>query len=105
VSTLHAPSQCSPLTARKTHCAQLVERSVFRHDRPAPELEVEPEQHGESPATKRRLRNLLDVTGLLGRLEELPGREATEEEILRVHTPEYLARIKSESESGGDEGD
>ena len=26
---------------------------------------VEPEQHGESPATKRRLRNLLDVTGLL----------------------------------------
>jgi acetoin utilization deacetylase AcuC-like enzyme len=65
---------------------------------------VEPEQHGESPATKRRLRNVLDVTGLLGQMIELDGREATEEEILRVHTPEYLARIKRESEEGGGDG-
>ena len=49
---------------------------------------VEPEQHGESPATKRRLRNLLDVTGLLAQTTELPGRKATEEEILRVHHAE-----------------
>src|ERR1700710_180361 len=65
---------------------------------------VEPEQHGESPATKRRLRNLLDVTGLLERRLQLPGREATEEEILRVHTPAYLERIKRESEAGGGDG-
>jgi acetoin utilization deacetylase AcuC-like enzyme len=65
---------------------------------------VEPEQHGESPATKRRLRNLLDVTGLLAQTTELPGRKATEEEILRVHTPEYLERVKRESEEGGGDG-
>jgi acetoin utilization deacetylase AcuC-like enzyme len=65
---------------------------------------VEPEQHGESPATKRRLRNLLDVTGLLGQTVELSGREATEEEILRVHTPAYVERIKRESAAGGGDG-
>jgi acetoin utilization deacetylase AcuC-like enzyme len=65
---------------------------------------VEPEQHGESPATKRRLRNLLDVTGLLAQTTELPGRKATEEEILRVHTPEYLERVRRESEEGGGDG-
>ncbi len=65
---------------------------------------VEPEQHGESPATKRRLRNLLDVTGLLGEMTELPGRQATEEELLRVHTAEYVERVKRESEAGGGDG-
>jgi acetoin utilization deacetylase AcuC-like enzyme len=65
---------------------------------------VEPEQHGESPATKRRLRNLLDVTGLLDQTVAVPGRAATEEELTRVHTPEYVARIKRESEEGGGDG-
>ncbi|MGE5408684.1 MAG: class II histone deacetylase [Syntrophothermus sp.] len=65
---------------------------------------VEPEQHGESPATKRRLRNLLDVTGLLGQMVEIPGRAATEEELRRVHTAEYVERIKRESEEGGGDG-
>jgi len=65
---------------------------------------VEPEQHGESPATKRRLRNLLDVTGLLDEMVEIPGRKATEEELLRVHTREYVDRVKRESEEGGGDG-
>ncbi|MEZ5076704.1 MAG: hypothetical protein R2725_04610 [Solirubrobacterales bacterium] len=62
---------------------------------------VEPEQHGESPATKRRLRNLLDVTGLLAKTTAIPGRAATREELLYVHTPEYVDRIRAESEAGG----
>lgn len=65
---------------------------------------VEPEQHGESPATKRRLRNLLDVTGLLEKTVAIPGRKATDAEILRVHTPEYLERVKRESAEGGGDG-
>ncbi len=65
---------------------------------------VEPEQHGESAATKRRLRNLLEVTGLLGEMTEIPGRKATEEELLRVHTDEYVERVKAESEAGGGDG-
>jgi acetoin utilization deacetylase AcuC-like enzyme len=62
---------------------------------------VEPEQHAENPATKRRLRNLLEVTGLLAKTTAIAGREAEEDELLRVHTPEYVARIKAESENGG----
>ena len=65
---------------------------------------VEPEVHGENAATKRRLRNLLDVTGLLDRTVAIAGREASEEELLRVHTPEYVARIKRDSEEGGGDG-
>jgi acetoin utilization deacetylase AcuC-like enzyme len=65
---------------------------------------VEPEQHGESPATKRRLRNLLDVTGLLDQTVAVPGRKATDAEILRVHTPEYLSRVQRESSEGGGDG-
>jgi acetoin utilization deacetylase AcuC-like enzyme len=65
---------------------------------------VEPEQHGESPATKRRLRNLLDVTGLLAQTVDLPGRKATREELLYVHTPEYVDRVARESEEGGGDG-
>jgi acetoin utilization deacetylase AcuC-like enzyme len=65
---------------------------------------VEPEQHGESPATKRRLRNLLEVTGLLEQTVAIPGRKVTEEELLAVHTSEYVERVKRESEEGGGDG-
>jgi acetoin utilization deacetylase AcuC-like enzyme len=65
---------------------------------------VEPETHGESPATKRRLRNLLEVTGLLDQTVAIPGRKATREEILYAHTPEYVDRVKRESEEGGGDG-
>jgi len=65
---------------------------------------IEPEMHGESPATKRRFRNLLDVTGLLDQCTELRPRPATDEEILRLHTPEYVQRIKDMSAAGGGDG-
>jgi len=65
---------------------------------------VEPEAHGESPATKRRLRNLLDVTGLLERTTPIAGRKASAEELTRVHTAEYVERVKAESEAGGGDG-
>jgi acetoin utilization deacetylase AcuC-like enzyme len=67
---------------------------------------IEPEVHGESAATKRRLRNLLDVTGLLGEMTQLRARPATDDEILRLHTREYLDRIKELSaDGGGDAGE
>ena len=65
---------------------------------------VEPEMHGESPATKRRFRNLLEVTGLLDRCLQLGARPARDEELLRLHTPEYLQRIKDMSAAGGGDG-
>jgi hypothetical protein len=38
---------------------------------------LEPGLHVENPATKRRLKNLLDATGLIDRLVPLPPRAVT----------------------------
>jgi acetoin utilization deacetylase AcuC-like enzyme len=66
---------------------------------------LEPGEHAESPATKRRLKNLLDATGLTDRLVALSPRQATPEELCRVHTPAYVQRIRELSEGhGGDAG-
>jgi acetoin utilization deacetylase AcuC-like enzyme len=69
----------------------------------APSLTVQPGEHAENAETKRRFRNLLDVSGLLDQLVTLKPRPATEEELARVHTLEHIARIKAMSaENGGD---
>jgi acetoin utilization deacetylase AcuC-like enzyme len=66
---------------------------------------VEPDRHAENPDTKRRLRNLLEVSGLLAQLVPLAPRMASEDEVLRVHTPGHLERVKKLSaENGGDAG-
>lgn len=66
---------------------------------------IEPDVHAENPSTKRRMRNLLEVSGLLNDLVQIAPRPATEEEILRFHTREYLDRIKKMSaDNGGDAG-
>jgi acetoin utilization deacetylase AcuC-like enzyme len=67
---------------------------------------IEPEEHAENPRTKRRLRNLLEVAGLMDELVELKPRAATEAEILRFHTRDYVARIREMSAAaGGDAGE
>ena len=66
---------------------------------------LEPGEHSENPATKRRLKNLLDATGLTDQLLVLPPRPATVEELLRVHTESYIDRIQELSMGrGGDAG-
>jgi acetoin utilization deacetylase AcuC-like enzyme len=68
-----------------------------------PSLTVQPGEHAENPETKRRFRNLLEVSGLLEQLVPIKPRYATEDEIGRFHTPRHIARIKAMSaESGGD---
>ena len=56
---------------------------------------VEPYTHAESPDTKRRIRSLMEVTGLLAELEPIAPRAATEAELLRVHTPAHVAHIRA----------
>jgi acetoin utilization deacetylase AcuC-like enzyme len=71
-----------------------------------PGLTVEPLRHIENPDGKRRIRNLVEVSGLIEHLVQLKPRPATEEEVLRLHTREYLERIKRmSSEGGGDAGE
>ena len=47
---------------------------------------VQPYEHAENPETKRRIRNLLEVSGLLDKLAPVTAFRATEEQLLRVHT-------------------
>lgn len=57
----------------------------------------------ESPETKRRLVNLMAVTGLLAELQVSSAPEATREELLRVHPAAYLDAFKAASDAGGGE--
>jgi acetoin utilization deacetylase AcuC-like enzyme len=59
--------------------------------------------HAESPESKRRLKALMDVSGLAERLAVQSAPMASEEDLLRVHTPGYLQRFKELSDSGGGE--
>jgi acetoin utilization deacetylase AcuC-like enzyme len=69
-------------------------------------LTVEPGEHAENPATKRRLRHLIEVSGLIESLLPLKPRAATEQELGRFHTAEYIAKVKALSAvSGGLAGD
>jgi acetoin utilization deacetylase AcuC-like enzyme len=72
---------------------------------PGPPL-VEQYPHWESPETKRRFKNLLDASGLARSLVALDPRPASDEEILRLHTPGYLAWLEeADAAAGGDAGD
>ena len=57
--------------------------------------------HADSPDTKRRFRNLVEVSGLLDLLVPLRPRMATENELLRLHTPEYIDRVRQLSDARG----
>ena len=57
----------------------------------------------ESPETKRRLKNLMDVTGLTRELDERSAPQATHEELRRIHPESYLSAFKELSDNSGGE--
>lgn len=57
----------------------------------------------ESPETKRRLKNLMDVTGLSQELDLRTAPQATREMLLRVHPQSYLDAFKEMSDADGGE--
>jgi len=68
--------------------------------------EFEPWVHFESPETKRRLKNLLDAYKFTDVLLPLDPMSATKEQLLLVHTPEYVEKIrKLSAENGGNAGE
>jgi len=67
---------------------------------------VEPGPHAESPERIRRIHALIEVSGLEDELVRLRPRFATDGELQRLHTPEYVERVKRLSEAGfGDAGE
>jgi acetoin utilization deacetylase AcuC-like enzyme len=64
---------------------------------------IEPDEPSESPASKRRVKNLLDVAGLTDHLVIIKPRPAIDAELALVHTAAYVATIKAMSaKDGGD---
>ncbi len=67
---------------------------------------VQPQAAGglpESPETKRRLKNLIEVTGLIGDLTPLKATPAGWEDLRRVHPESYLTAFRDMSAAGGGE--
>ncbi|MEO8723338.1 MAG: class II histone deacetylase [Sphingobium sp.] len=71
---------------------------------PDPEIFVEPDEHSESPKTKRRFKNLLDATGYIRHLEMIDAVVPGEAQVLRVHDADYVERLKMLSVEGGQAG-
>jgi acetoin utilization deacetylase AcuC-like enzyme len=57
----------------------------------------------ENPETKRRLKNLIEVTGLIRDLAVHSAEPASREEMARVHPEHYLRAFKALSDAGGGE--
>ena len=57
--------------------------------------------HAESPETKRRFKNLLDVSGLTRHLAVESAPEASEDALRRIHPAAYLTEFKRLSDAGG----
>jgi acetoin utilization deacetylase AcuC-like enzyme len=55
----------------------------------------------DTPASKRRFLNLLNASSLAGLLSFPAVEAATEDQLLRVHTPEYLEAFQKLSDTGG----
>lgn len=57
----------------------------------------------ENPETKRRLKNLVEVTGLARHLDLRGAEMASDADLLRVHPESYLSAFKALSDAGGGE--
>jgi len=66
-----------------------------------PGLTIQPGTPFEAEETKRRFKNLLDVSGITDHLIAIRPRELTRAELEGIHTPEYLDKLKSISDGDG----
>ncbi|AXG42980.1 MULTISPECIES: class II histone deacetylase [Photorhabdus] len=57
--------------------------------------------HAESPETKRRLKNLMDVSGLSHSLHLSSASPIDEQTLRKIHPEEYLKQFKRVSDNGG----
>lgn len=57
----------------------------------------------DTPDSKRRLLNLLSVSGILNDLDCFEGPEVTQQDMLRVHPRKYIDEFKKVSDAGGGE--
>lgn len=83
--------------------AFICEELYFWHDNGSAVIEWpaghygQPNPHVETPESKRRMRNLLEVSGLLPQLKHLRAEPASTEQVLRFHTKRYLSELQAAS--------
>ena len=58
-------------------------------------------QHPERPSRLAAIIERLDATGLLARMEQLPERDATDDELLAVHYRRVLDTVEAQHSAGG----
>lgn len=68
-----------------------------------PGLRIEPGEHAENADTKRRFKNLMEVSGLTEQLTALKSAPVDDEDLARFHRRDYIARIKALSAEHGGE--
>ena len=66
-----------------------------------PGLFVQPDSHVEDPETKRRIKNLLEVSGLADKLLSVQPVSATADDVAQVHGKKYIRHIRKTSGGGG----
>ena len=67
---------------------------------------AQPYPHVESPDTKQRIRGLIETSGLLQHLVQITPEPATEDDLARFHSPDYIRDVQVMSAgNGGDAGD
>lgn len=67
-----------------------------------PNAFLEPAIHYENPGPKRRIRNLLEVSGLMDKLHRVDAVPVSREDLARIHSDNYLDRIESMRGMGGE---
>lgn len=66
-------------------------------------LTIEPGEHAENAGTKRRFRNLMEVSGLTEKLVSVKSEPVDEDDLALFHTREYIRGIRALSDArGGD---
>lgn len=64
---------------------------------------LEPEEHVERPAPKRRLHNLLAASGVRDELTDVSPRPASDLELTRIHGADHVELVERVSAGGGGE--
>lgn len=62
---------------------------------------IEPVLHPSNFRLALRTKHLVDLTGLGARLQRIPARPATVDDLTAYHTPEYVARVREICLAGG----
>lgn len=66
-------------------------------------LVLQVDEPADRPEPKRRLLGLLEASGYIEHLVRLCPRPATDQELARFHTPEYIERVRAVDAAGGGE--